>query len=130
MTDVALSGFEAWNRVCPRPSHTRENPKLLTPTSVFLFEDVVSYVRTGIHWAGWQWCDSAHLLAGVLLHLTFPDIVSWLFDESSVDDTKRLPLRTAVEVAIGANRGDRTFFRRSLKIWKRWRPDPIRWTSP
>jgi hypothetical protein len=110
MTDVALSGFEAWNKVCPPPSHTPENPKLLTPTSVFLFEDVVSHVRTGIHWAGWQWCDTAHLLAGVLLHVTFPDIVSWLFDESSVGDAKRLPLRAVVEAAPGANQDDRDFF--------------------
>jgi hypothetical protein len=31
-----------WNKGCPPPSHTPENPKLLTPTSVFLFEDGLS----------------------------------------------------------------------------------------
>jgi hypothetical protein len=109
MTDLASGGFEAWNKACPPPSHAPENPRLLTPTSVFLFEDVVSQVRTGIHWAGWHWCDSPRLLAGVLLHVTFPDIASWLFDESSFDDTKRVPLRAVVEVAPGANQDDRDF---------------------
>jgi hypothetical protein len=110
MTDVAVGGFEAWHKVCPPPRHGPDNPKLLTPTSVFLFEDVVSHVRTGICWAGWQWCDSPHLLAGVLLHVTFPDIASWLFDESSFDEAKRLPLRATVEAAPGANQDDRDFF--------------------
>jgi hypothetical protein len=110
MTELAISGFDAWNEVCPRPSHTPENPTLLTPTSVFLFEDVVSQVRTGIHWAGWQWCDSPRLLAGVLLHVTLPDIASWLFDDSSFDDAKRLPLRAVAEAAAGWNQDDRDFF--------------------
>jgi hypothetical protein len=110
MTDLASGGFDAWNEVCPPPAHGPDNPKLLTPTSVFLFEEVVSKVRTGILWAGWQRCDSPRLLAGMLLHVILPDLASWLFDESSFDDTKRLPLRATVEVATGANRGDRDFF--------------------
>jgi len=110
MTDMAVGGFEAWNEVCPPPSHTPENPKLLTPTSVFLFEDVLSHLHTGICWAGWQWHDSARLLAGALLHVTFPDIASWWFDGSDVGEEMRLPLRSVVEAAHGANQDDRDFF--------------------
>ena len=45
MTDLASGGFDAWNEVCPPPAHGPDNPKLLTPTSVFLFEEVVTDER-------------------------------------------------------------------------------------
>jgi hypothetical protein len=76
---------------------------------VFLFEDVVSQVRAGTNWAGWQWCDSPRLLAGMLLHVTLPDIASWWFDESSVGKAQRMPLRAVVEAVTEANQDDRDF---------------------
>ena len=127
MTDLVREGFESWNEACPPPSHTPENPTLLTPTSVFLFENAESQVPTGIYWTGWQWRDSPRLLAGVLLHVVLPDIASWLFDEASFDVAKRLPLRATVEEATGANEDDRDFFLGIAKDLEAMEagPDPV-----
>jgi hypothetical protein len=111
-SDLANGGFDAWNAAYPAPAHG-DSPPSLTPTSVFLYEDVLSHVLQQTRWAGWQWCDSPRHLAGLLLHVTLPDLAAWWFDESSYHDERvRRPLREAVDTAAEANDEDRNFFLR------------------
>lgn len=111
-SDLVNGGFDAWNAAYPAPVHA-DSPQSLTPTSVFLYEDVLSHVLSETRWAGWQWCDSPRHLAGLLLHVTLPDLAAWWFDESSKhDEAVRRPLRETVDVATEANGEDRDFFLR------------------
>jgi hypothetical protein len=103
------SEFEGWNKAYPRPVHA-DNPKPLTPASVFLFESVIKH-GSGISPSGWQWFDSPRHLAGYLLHVGLPDLAAWWFDESTFGDSReRMPFRDTVESATQAGPEDRAFF--------------------
>jgi hypothetical protein len=108
MTDLAMGGFDVWNKAYPPPLHA-DNPQSLTPTSVFLFESLITH-RSRISPSGWHWFDSTRHLAGYLLYVGIPDIAAWWFDESRFGDSGRMPLRDTVESATGADEDDRAFF--------------------
>lgn len=109
MTGLAKGGFEVWNEAYPPPLHA-DTPQPLTPSSAFLFEDLIMH-GSGMAPSGWQWFDSPRHLAGYLLHVGIPDIAAWWFDESSFGDSRgRMPLCDIVESATEADPEDRSFF--------------------
>lgn len=108
MTDLAKGGFEAWNEAYPPPLHA-DNPQPLTPSSVFLLEDLVMH-GSGMAPSGWQWFDSLRHLAGYLLHVGIPDIAAWWLNDSPLGNSGRMPLRDTVESAPQADPQDRASF--------------------
>jgi hypothetical protein len=108
VTDLAKGGFEVWNEAYPPPLHA-DNPQPLTPSSTFLFEDLIMH-GSGLAPSGWQWFDSPRHLAGYLLYVGIPDIAAWWFNDSPLGNSGRVPLRDTVESAPQADPEDRAFF--------------------